>query len=43
MEPITRGRGSRVGYVLVDEKDNFLLRKLGWMTSQGGLIINEPT
>ena len=36
MEIISRGGGSRVGYVLVDEKRSFSTEKLGWMTLQAG-------
>ena len=43
METITRGSGSRVGFVLVDEKATFLLKMLGWMILQVGLLdITKP-
>jgi hypothetical protein len=33
METTIMGSGSRIRFVLVDEKRLFLLEKLGWMTS----------
>ena len=41
METFTKGRGSRVGFVLVDKKKLLkknLLKMLGWMTLHVGLL-----
>ena len=43
MGTITRGSGSRVGLVLMDERGNFLLKKLAWMTSQVGWLERYKT
>ena len=38
---ITRGGGSRVRFVLVNERGNFLLKKAQRMTSHAGWLLNQ--
>ena len=38
---VVRGSGSREGYVLVNEKGNFLLKMLGWMVWLTWTLLNQ--